>query len=85
VNLPRTRTTRDFDAMDALPASQVSLQRAVRILRAVRERYETGCDVHSAYVRAYSVQVALGCADMLWITAAIEALEKQLLMALPPE
>jgi hypothetical protein len=35
-----------------------------------------GRNVDSDYVRAYSLQVALGYADMFWITAAIEALEK---------
>ncbi len=59
-----------------LPESQVSLQRAVRTLRAIRERYDSGHKVGSGYVRAYSVQVAFGHADMLWITAVIEALEK---------
>ncbi len=59
-----------------LPESQVSLQRAVRTLRAIRERYESGHKVGSGYVRAYSVQVAFGYADMLWITAVIKALEK---------
>jgi hypothetical protein len=56
--------------------SQVSLQQALRTLRAIRHRYETGRKADSNYVRSYSVQVALGYADMLWITAAIEALEK---------
>jgi hypothetical protein len=56
--------------------SQVSLQQALRTLRAIRQRYETGRSTSSDYVRSYSVQVALGYADMLWITAAIEALEK---------
>lgn len=53
-----------------------SLKRAVRTLRAIRERYETGRNRDSTYARAYSVQVAVGHADMLWITAAIEAMEK---------
>jgi hypothetical protein len=53
-----------------------SLKRAVRTLRAIRERYEMGRNVDSTYARAYSVQVALGHTDMLWITAAIEAMEK---------
>jgi hypothetical protein len=56
--------------------SRESLKRAVRTLRAIRERYEWGHKVDSDYVRAYSVQVAFGYADMLWITAAIEAMEK---------
>ena len=56
--------------------SEVTLQQAIRTLRAIRQRYETGRSTSSDYARAYSVQVALGYADMLWITAAIEALEK---------
>jgi len=56
--------------------SQVSLQQAVRTLRAIRQRYETGRNVDSGYVRSYTVQVALDYADMLWVTAAIELLEK---------
>ena len=56
--------------------SQVSLQQALRTLRAIRQRYETGRSTSSDYARSYSVQIALGYADMLWITAAIEALEK---------
>ncbi len=54
----------------------MSLQQAVRTLRAIRQRYEIGRTVDSDYVRAYRVWVALGYADMFWITAAIEALEK---------
>jgi hypothetical protein len=52
------------------------LQQALRTLRAIRQRYETGRSTSSDYVRSYSVQVALGYADMLWVTAAIEVLEK---------
>ena len=52
------------------------LQQALRTLRAIRQRYEIGRSASSDYVRSYSVQVALGYADMLWVTAAIEALEK---------
>lgn len=58
------------------PESRVRLQQAVRTLRAIRQRYEMGRNVDSDYVRAYSLQVALGYADMFWISAAIEALEK---------
>jgi len=56
--------------------SQVSLQLAVRTLRAIRQRYETGRNVDSGYGRSYTVQVALDYTDMLWVTAAIESLEK---------
>jgi hypothetical protein len=52
------------------------LQQAIRTLRALRQRYEVERNVGSDYVRAYSVQVALGYSDMHWISAAIEALEK---------
>jgi hypothetical protein len=52
------------------------LQQAVRILRAIRQRYETRHNAGSGSVRSNSVQVALGNADMPWITAVIEALEK---------
>jgi hypothetical protein len=51
-------------------------QQALRTLRAIRERYETGRDTGSDAVRSYSVQISLGYADMLWIAAAIEALEE---------
>ncbi len=78
----------DCDAMTTTPTemqrlfgryqSQVNLQRAVRTLRAIRERYEAGRNVDAAYVRPYSVQVAMGYADMFWIAAAIEALEKSI-------
>jgi hypothetical protein len=52
------------------------LEQALRTLRAIRQRYETGRDVDSGYIRSGTVQIALGYADMLWITATIEALEK---------
>ncbi len=60
------------------PEALLALQRAVRTLRAIRERYEVGRNVDGRYVRAYSVQVALGHADMLWVSAAIVALERGL-------
>lgn len=52
------------------------LQQAVRTLRAIRQRYEAERNAGSGYVRAYNLQVALGYADMIWLTAAVEALEK---------
>ena len=54
------------------------LQQAVRTLRAIRDRYESERNVDSGYVRACSVQIALGYADMFWVTAAIDALEKSI-------
>lgn len=51
------------------------LKQALRTLRAIQQRYETGRNVDSDYIRSYTVQVALGYADMLWIAAAIQALE----------
>src|SRR5215471_12963146 len=41
--------------------------RAVRILRAIRQRYETENDANSGRRRSYTVEVALGYSDMLWI------------------
>jgi len=55
--------------------SQLSLQRALRTLRAVRQRYETGRNAHLE-ARSYSVNVVVDHGDVAWITAAIEALEK---------
>ena len=52
------------------------LEQALRTLRAIQQRYETGSAAGSGYVRSYTVQVALGYADVLWIAAVIEALEK---------
>jgi len=54
------------------------LHQALRTLRAIRHRYETGSHMGADYVRPYSVQVALGYADMRWITATIEALERSI-------
>jgi len=51
-----------------------NLQKAVRTLRAIRQRYETGRNARPD-ARCYSVQMAVGFGDMAWIAAAIEALE----------
>jgi acyl-CoA synthetase (AMP-forming)/AMP-acid ligase II len=51
------------------------LNQALRTLRAIRQQYETGSDAGSGCIRSYTVQVGLGYADMLWVAAAIEALE----------
>jgi hypothetical protein len=55
--------------------SQVSLQRVLRTLRAVRQRYETGRNAHPD-TRSYSVHVVVDPGDIAWISAAIEAVEK---------
>jgi hypothetical protein len=55
--------------------SQVGLQRALRTLRAVRQRYETGRNAHHD-AHSYSVHVVVDHGDVAWITAAIEAVEK---------
>ena len=52
------------------------VEQAIRTLRAIYQRYETGRVTDAGYVRSYTVQVSLGYADMLWIAAALEALEK---------
>ncbi len=58
--------------------SQLSLQRALRTLRAVRQRYETGRNAHPD-ARSYSVNVAVDHGDLAWITAAIEAVAKAII------
>ena len=55
------------------------LQQALRMLRAIRQRHETGRGV----MHSYTVHVALSNADMLWITAAIKALEKAITVGQP--
>lgn len=52
-----------------------SAGQALRTLRTIRQRYDDG---HAAHPEApsFSVQVGLGFADRLWLTAAIEVLEK---------
>jgi hypothetical protein len=52
------------------------LQQALRTLRGIQTRYEVGSDAGSGYRRPYTLQIALGHGDMLWVAAAIEALEK---------
>lgn len=60
------------------------LDQAIRTLRAIRQRYETESDAGQGRRRAYSVQLALGYADMRWIAAAIEALERAAQIATEP-
>jgi hypothetical protein len=57
------------------PPNQVTLQLALRALRGIRQRYETG-RVARPDARRYSQHVVVNYSDMAWITAAIEALEK---------
>jgi hypothetical protein len=54
---------------------QMSLERALRTLRGVRQRYETGRNAHPD-ARSYSVHVVVDNGDVAWITAAIEAVQK---------
>jgi len=72
----RRRMLRDPTRRDLrnLPASRANLQQALRTLRAIRLRYEI--DRRKSDARIRSVLVALSCADMQWVTAAIETLEK---------
>jgi hypothetical protein len=55
--------------------SQVSLQRALRTLSGIRERYELGRYAHPD-LPFFRVQVAVDGGDVAWITATIETLEK---------
>jgi hypothetical protein len=52
----------------------LALRQALLTLRAIRLRYEI--DRRHSDTRMPSVLVALSCADMLWISATIEALEE---------
>ena len=52
------------------------IQQALCALRGIRQRYEAGRNNGSDYVRPCNLQVTLDYADMLWIAAAIEALER---------
>jgi len=53
----------------------VSLQRALRTLSGIRERYELGHYAHPD-LPFFRVQVVVDGGDVAWITATIEALEK---------
>lgn len=57
-------------------ASPMGLRRALRTLRGIRLRYEI--DSRNSDARLRSVIVALSCADIVLINAAIEALEKSI-------
>ena len=57
--------------------SQVSLELAVRTLRGIRQRYEID-RARNTDARFLTMHVALGYADMCWINAAIEVLEKSI-------
>ena len=52
-----------------------SLQRAAVVLRAIRQRYETGRSIHR-HACCYSVHFAVNAGDIAWITAAIESVER---------
>ena len=57
--------------------SEVSLQLALRTLRGIRQRYEID-RVRNSEARSLTMHVALGYADICWINAAIELLEKSI-------
>ena len=59
---------------------QASLQQALRTLRAIGQRYEID-RMRNSDMRARVVHVALGQADMCWISAAIGALEEAIAAA----
>jgi hypothetical protein len=56
------------------PETQITLQYAIRTLRGIRHRYEMQRTAHPDAL--CNLHVALGDSDMMWINAAIEALEK---------
>jgi hypothetical protein len=55
--------------------SQVSLQRALRTLNGIRERYQLGRYAHPD-LPFFRVQVVVDGGDVAWINATIETLEK---------
>jgi hypothetical protein len=55
--------------------SQVSLQRALRTLNGIRERYQLGRFAHPD-LPFFRVQVVVDGGDVAWITATIQTLEK---------
>jgi len=55
--------------------SQVSLERALRTLSGIRERYQLGRYAHPD-LPFFRVQVAVDGGDVAWITATIQTLEK---------
>ena len=57
--------------------SQVSLQLALRTLRGIRQRYEIE-RARNSDARYLTMHVAVGCADICWINAAIEVLEESI-------
>jgi hypothetical protein len=72
----QSRESRDNRRNDRNPSeNRVDVQRAVLILRAIRQRYETGRNAHSD-PRDYRVNIVVDYGDMAWISAAIEALEE---------
>ena len=54
---------------------QVSLQRALRTLSGIRERYKLGHYAHPD-LPFFRVQVVVDGGDVAWITATIETLEE---------
>lgn len=52
------------------------IQQALCALRGIRQRYEAGRNTGSDHMRPCNLQVTLDYGDMLWIAAAIEALER---------
>jgi hypothetical protein len=53
-----------------------NLVQALRTLRGIRQRYETALKAHP-HITTYQLNVAIGHADMSWMKAVIEALERQ--------
>lgn len=71
---PESRDAKGRNDRDSFERAE-SLQRAVRTLRAIRQRYDVRRDAHPG-ARFLAVQVVVDGSDMAWIAAAIEALEQ---------
>ena len=66
-----------------VPESHERLQQALRTLRAIGQRYEIDRATNPDE-RSFTLKIALGCADMRWISAVIELLEKSTATATDP-
>jgi hypothetical protein len=75
-NRYRTRQPNSLEKGSGQLDRDKRVQQALCALRGIRQRYEARRNASSDYARPCNLQVTLDYADMLWIAAAIEALER---------
>jgi hypothetical protein len=63
------------DTQESLRDRQVTLERALRALRGIRARYDLEGEV-SLHAGIHRLHLVLDRADVAWITATIDALER---------